>query len=117
MQMQSPDHISKKKFAYPVSKSFKKYLKRYGREISLPVSYEMLRHFDFAIPVTGKDGKDTFWETVFYNPSLTDEIHASLKRIYSLLKSSGNTQAEDLSTRFVFPRELVSGRRSSCWAR
>jgi len=92
---QQPDHISRKKVPYPVSKSFKKYLKRYGREISLPITYDMLRHFDFGIPVTGKDGKDTYWETVFYNPSLTDEIHASLKRVYSILKSSGNTQAEE----------------------
>jgi hypothetical protein len=93
--LQNPDHISKKKQPYKISKPFKKYLKRYGREIPLPVSYDMLRHFDFGIPVTGKDGKDTFWETVFYNPTLTDEIHASLKRVYSILKSSGNTQAEE----------------------
>ncbi|MEN9569157.1 MAG: hypothetical protein RL172_388 [Bacteroidota bacterium] len=90
-----PDHISRKKIAFDVSRSFKKYLKRYGREIALPVSYDMLRHFDYSIPVTDKDGQDTFWETVFYNPSLTDEIHASLKRVYSLLKASGHTQAEE----------------------
>jgi hypothetical protein len=49
----------------------------------------------FSIPVLDKDGNDTFWETVFYNPSLTTEIHASLKRMYSILKSSGHTQAEE----------------------
>lgn len=94
--MQQPnDHISKKKLSFAVSKSFKKYLKRYGREIHLPVSYDTLKHFNFSIPVTDKEGKDTFWETVFYNPSLTDEIHASLKRVYSLLKASGHTHAEE----------------------
>jgi hypothetical protein len=82
--MQQPnDHISKK------------YLKRYGREMHLPVSYDTLKHFNFSIPVINNEGKDTYWETVFYNPSLTDEIHASLKRVYSLLKSSGHTHAEE----------------------
>lgn len=93
--MENNDHISKKKLSFSVSKSFKKYLKRYGREIALPVSYDILKHFNYSIPVKDKDGKDTYWETVFYNPSLTDEIHAALKRVYSLLKSSGHTHAEE----------------------
>ena len=93
--MQQPnDHISKRKITYAVSKPFKKYLKRYFRELSLPVSYDTLKHFSFGIPVLDKEGKDTLWETVFYNPTLTDEIHAALKRVYTLLKSSGHTQAE-----------------------
>ncbi len=89
------DHISKKKIPYAVSKPFTKYLRRYGREISLPISYNSLKHFDFGIPVLDSKGKDTYWETVFYNPVMLDEIHAALKRVYSLLKSSGNTQAEE----------------------
>ncbi len=89
------DHISKKKLPFAVSKPFKKYLKRYGREIQLPVSYNTLQHFDGSIPVKDNEGKDTYWETVFYNPIMTDEIHAALKRVYSLLKSSGPTQAEE----------------------
>lgn len=94
--LQKPnDHISKKKLPFAVSKPFKKYLKRYGREIHLPVSYDTLRHFDGSIPVKDNQGNDTYWETVFYNPVMADEIHASLKRVYSLLKSSGPTQAEE----------------------
>jgi hypothetical protein len=89
------DHISKKKQSFAVTKPFKKYLKRYGREILLPISYDTLKHFDFSIPVKDNAGKDTYWETVFYNPVLTHEIHQALKRVYSLLKSSGNTQAEE----------------------
>jgi hypothetical protein len=95
MPQKPTDHISKKKIPFAVSKSFKKYLKRYGREISLPVSYNTLKHFDGSIPVKDTHGKDTYWETVFYNPIMTDEIHAALKRVYSLLKSSGPTQAEE----------------------
>jgi len=95
MEQRPQDHISKKKPSFPVGKPFKKYLKRYGREINLPVSYDTLKHFDYSIPVRDKDGKDTYWETVFYNPVLAGEIHQALKRVYSLLKSSGNTQAEE----------------------
>jgi hypothetical protein len=68
MGQQPNDHISKKKLPFAVSKPFKRYLKRYGREISLPVSYDTLRHFDGSIPVKNLEGKDTYWETVFYNP-------------------------------------------------
>ena len=93
--MNREDHISKRKITFPVSKTFKKYLKSYDREIHLPVSYDMLRHFNYSIPVLDNEGKDTFWETVFYQPTMADEIHASLKRVYSLLKSSGHTQAEE----------------------
>ena len=93
--MESKEPIPKKKVSFEVSKPFKKYLKRYAREVSLPVSYSTLEHFNSSIPVYDSAGKDTFWESVFYNPSLTDEIHASLKRMYSILKSSGHTQAEE----------------------
>src|ERR1700712_4894368 len=93
--MKSEDHVSKKKIPFLISKSFRRYLKRYGREMSLPVSYDTLKHFNYGIPVLDSNGKDTFLESVFYNPSLTDEIHASLKRMYSILKSSGHTQAEE----------------------
>jgi len=89
------EQISKKKYFYQVSRSFKKYLKRYTRESNLPVSYNTLRHFQNSIPLYDKEGKDTLWETVFYHPSLSGEIHQNLKRVYSLLKSAGHSQAEE----------------------
>lgn len=91
----SHNTISRKKIVYPVSKTFKKYLKRYGREVQMPISYESLRHFEGSIPCLDKNGKDTYWETVFYHPSLTHEIHQALIRIYSLLKAAGASDAED----------------------
>ena len=93
--MNNVDHISRKKIPFAISKSFRRYLKRYAREISLPIAYDTLKHFNFSIPVMDKDGQDTLWETVFYNPSLTNEIHAALKRTYSILKASGHTHAEE----------------------
>jgi hypothetical protein len=89
------EHISRKKICYPVSRNFKKYLRSYGREMKLPVSYDSLRHFNSSVVLYDKAGKDTLWETVFYQPSITEEIHQGLKRIYSLLKASGYTQAEE----------------------
>ncbi len=89
------EHISKKKKSFPVGAPFKIYLARHGRETQLPVNYTTLKHYEGSVPLFDKTGKDTLWETVFYHPSLTDEIHHSLKRIYSLLKVSGHTEAEE----------------------
>lgn len=89
------EHISQRKKPYPVSNAFRKYLKKYGREDKIPVNYEMLRHFNTSFPLYDKTGKDTLWETVYYHPTITEEIHQGLKRTYSMLKSSGHTQAEE----------------------
>jgi len=93
--MEHNERISRKKISYPVSKSFGKYLTRHGRGTSLPVSYDVLKHYIGAVPLYDKKGKDTLWETVFYPPTLADEIHNGLKRTYSILKASGYTQAEE----------------------
>lgn len=93
--MSATEHISRKKPSYPVGRDFKKYLARYGRETTLPVSYLTLKHYSGSIPLYDLAGKDTFWETVFYHPSVTPEIHQGLKRIYSLLKASGHSEAEE----------------------
>ncbi|MFT3946706.1 MAG: hypothetical protein QM763_07000 [Agriterribacter sp.] len=95
MTNQDLNHISRKKKVYAVSKSFKKYLKRYGREMQLPLSYETLKHFDSSFPCLDSKGNDTYWETVMYNPTLAKEIHQALIRIYSLLKAAGANQAEE----------------------
>lgn len=84
--------ISKKKQYYPVNNSLREYLKYYGRGIQLPVSYEDLTHFNTAIPVYDKKGKDTLWETAIYNPSDTEYIHEGLKQIYSILKTEGQSR-------------------------
>lgn len=93
--MEHNERISRKKLNFPVSKSFNKYLVRHGRGTSLPVSYELLKHYIGAIPLYDKAGKDTFWETVLYPPNMSEEIHHGLKRTYSILKASGYTQAEE----------------------
>ncbi len=89
------ERISRKKVSYPVSEAFHRYLAKYGRGLKLPLDYATLRDFQSGIPLYDRHGRDTLWETVFYQPSVTDEIHHALKHVYSLLKASGDTRAEE----------------------
>lgn len=83
--------ISKKKIIYPVNNELRSYLADNRREISLPVSYADLRHFNGNIPVRDKKGIDTLWESAMYPPSELAHIHEGLKRIYSILRTGGDT--------------------------
>lgn len=85
-------HISKKKPFYPVSDDFKTYLQNYGRKINLPVKYDDLLHFNAAIPVYDKKGKNTLWETALYSSHETHNLHEGLKQIYSILKTEGQSR-------------------------
>lgn len=95
--MYGPNHpnnqkISKKKHFFPVKEQLRQYLKYYGRAIELPVKYDDLTHFNAAIPVYDKDGKDTLWETALYSPTDVQHIHEGLKQIYSILKTEGQSR-------------------------
>lgn len=83
--------ISKKKDLYPINGALRKYLKSYSREHKLPIGYDDLNHYDSAIPVYDKAGKDTLWESVFYSPSEQEEVNEKLCKVYSLLKTEGDT--------------------------
>jgi hypothetical protein len=87
----SGQHISKKKKHFPVNPKLRDYLVYYGREISLPVKYDDLLHFNASIPVYDRNEKDTLWETALYNQSDTETIHEGLKKIYSILKTEGES--------------------------
>lgn len=83
--------ISKKKNIYPVRPSLMDYLREHQRAISLPVTYQELRHFSGAVPVRDKKGKDTLWEAALYPQSEMAHIHTALKSIYAILKTGGDT--------------------------
>lgn len=87
----SGQHISKKKKHFPVNPRLREYLVYYGREISLPVKYDDLLHFNASIPVYDRNEKDTLWETALYSQSDTETIHEGLKKIYSILKTEGQS--------------------------
>lgn len=81
---------SRKKQLFPVTDKLRGYLKRYGREVSLPVAYNDLLHFRYSIPLLDKNGKDTSWETVSYDLREWEFLRDGLVKIYAILKTEGN---------------------------
>ena len=82
--------ISKKKPAYTISKPLRLYLEKFDRETKLPVSYEGLMHWKEGFPIMDKNGVDTLWESVMYEPSRMEELNQGLTQIYALLKTDGD---------------------------
>lgn len=85
--------ISRKKKPYPVSSHFDSYLRYFGRGYRLPIQYEDLLRFSDAISLYDRNGQDTLWISVSYDPSDREEIDVGLLKIYSHLRGDG-----DLST-------------------
>lgn len=83
--------ITKKKTIYPVNRELRSYLQDNRREIELPVSYDDLKHFNGSVPIRDKKGKDTLWESALYPQTELVHIHEGLKRIYSILRTGGDT--------------------------
>lgn len=82
--------ISRKKPVYPITDALHKYLREYQREARFPVSYNDLRNFREAVPLMDKNGKDTLWECPIYPPHEIEQLHNGLKKVYAMLKASGN---------------------------
>jgi len=82
--------ISKKKLVYTIKEPLREYLKSQDREVKLPITYQELHRFDNAIPFIDNHGKDTLWETVLHPHTEMMHVHEALKKIYALLKSSGD---------------------------
>lgn len=87
--------ISKKKEIFPISKLLRDYIKKYDREIDLPIYYRDLLRFDNSIPLYDKEGNDTLWETVFFPQGDMDHINASLKKVYAIMKADGDLSVMD----------------------
>jgi hypothetical protein len=77
--------ISKKKKCYPISDNITHYLKKYGRKVELPLSYDSLLQYTESFPV----GK-TLWVSVMYPSDIFQEINKGLCFVYSLLKTDGD---------------------------
>ena len=88
-------HISKKKIVYSIIKPLRKYLRRYEREVQLPLGYQDLMTFRESMPVTDKNGVDTLWETAIYPGYGIDKIHTDLKYIYAQLKAGGDLAVQE----------------------
>lgn len=93
--MTEPIKISRKKLVYPVGESLRRYLKKYQREVRLPISYKELTNYQESIPVMDKYDKDTLWESVIYPSYAIDNIHLGLKKIYATLRAGGNLKVQE----------------------
>jgi hypothetical protein len=93
----SENHISRKKPSYPISNPLMAYLRKYSRELKIPVSYLDLKHYFTTVPLEDKDGNATLWETALYSETEMNELNEGLTEIYSILKSDGATYNDHLS--------------------
>ncbi len=82
--------ISKKKIIYPVNDKLRSYLKKYGRDVKIRISYDDLLQYENSFPLSDKNGEYTLWESVMFNREDTPDIYNRLCRIYALLKADGN---------------------------
>ncbi|MFP5040130.1 hypothetical protein [Parasediminibacterium sp. JCM 36343] len=81
---------SRKKPIYPIKDDLRKYLVKYGREVSLPIQYEELQRFTYSIPLKDKTGKDAYWETVSYDMREWNYLRDGLIKVYAILKTEGD---------------------------
>lgn len=79
--------VLKRKKYYPVSSPLADYLTAYQRSYDIPVVYEDLHRFSQLFPLFDRDGNDTLWKTVFYEPEIREELSKKLVKIYSLLRT------------------------------
>ncbi len=91
----TPIKISKKKLVYPVSDPLRRYLRNFGRELRLPITYSDLTAYQESIPLTDNRGADTLWEMAIYPSSTIDKIHSGLKKIYAVLKAGGDQKVQE----------------------
>ena len=82
--------MSKKKPTFPINEMLDGYLKRYKRNIKIPIFYEDLLRFQGSVTVFDKNDEDTLWVRVYYSEWDREEIDLSLKKIYTILHSDGN---------------------------
>lgn len=81
--------MSKKKPSFPVKDFLFQYLKKYNRDMTIPVFYDDLLRFAGSVAVYDKDDNDTLWVSVFYSDSERKELDYNLKQVYTILFSDG----------------------------
>lgn len=91
----TPIKISRKKLVYPVTDLLRRYLRKFGREVRLPIAYSDLAAYQESIPLTDSRGQDTLWEMAIYPSSAMDKIHSGLKKIYAMLKAGGDQKVQE----------------------
>lgn len=82
-----------KKRLIPVGSLLHDYLTDHGREVELPLHYADLDRFSQTVTLYDHEGKDTLWQTVYYDEYERDTIEAGLKHIYAQLRMDGDLKA------------------------
>ena len=80
-----------KKQYYPINDTLLDYLEKYKRLTKTNVFYDDLLRFQGSVTVFNKEDQDTLWVRVYYNEFEKVELDNSLKKIYTLLHSDGNS--------------------------
>ncbi len=83
---------SKKKYFYSLTPQLLSYLKQHNRYTDLPINYDDMDRSIARVPLIDRFGKDTLWETVFYNQHEIEEVHYNLCKIYAQLKLDGDLE-------------------------
>lgn len=81
---------SRKKPLFDVGPGLHTYLLQHQRHKSLPVRYRDLARFTGTAPLTDKDGSDTLWDTVFYEPQDMEWLYEQLSTLYVQMKAGGD---------------------------
>ena len=81
---------SRKKYFYPINPELMAYLKKHNRYTDLPINYDDMGRGIARVPVLDQHGKDTYWETVYYNQGELEDIHYNLCKIYAQLRYDGD---------------------------
>lgn len=79
-----------------MSRHLDAYLRHYQRSLEIPVVYEDLHRWSELFPLFDRDGNDTLWKTVHYEPSIREELNRKLIEIYSLIKTNDVRVGEHL---------------------
>lgn len=82
--------ISRKKEIFTVNTEFDRYLRSFGRGNRLDFDYDDLLCFNDSFPLYDKDGNDTLWLTIQYEPSMRRDIDRALLKIYAFLRAGGD---------------------------
>jgi len=82
--------ISKKKLSYRINEELFMYLEEFGRLEELPFRYPDLLRYTYSVPLYDKYGKDTLWETVYFQPTEMEELNQRLVKTYAMMKVEGN---------------------------
>jgi hypothetical protein len=73
------------KEVFEVSKGLQQYLKKYHRDIELPIAYNDLLNYQYTNAIKDENGKHTHWENVVYAADVLKTLHKKLLSTFQLL--------------------------------